>query len=172
GGGAFVNDFEPTRLNNHGQIAFTAEPDVPGEEAIFLAGDTTIKQIMRFGQPAPGGGTFSTLELGNIGLNEAGDVAFAFTLEPLQVAPFVNGGVYRYAHRTKKLSPVVIPGVTRTRQGVTLLGAGFNVSLNNGGALAFGAFIDMPQGPKQGVFVAETTGGITAVATYGTAAPG
>src|SRR5436309_1052701 len=38
GGGAFVSDFEPTGLNNRGQLAFTAEPDVPGEEAVFLAG--------------------------------------------------------------------------------------------------------------------------------------
>ncbi len=28
GGGAFGSDFEPTALNNHGQLAFTAEPDV------------------------------------------------------------------------------------------------------------------------------------------------
>src|ERR1041385_5703193 len=36
GGGAFVSDFEPTALNNHGQIIFTAEPDEPGEEGVFL----------------------------------------------------------------------------------------------------------------------------------------
>ena len=53
GGGAFVNDFEPTRLNNRGQLAFTAESDQPGEEAVFLAGGGTIQQIMRFGLNAP-----------------------------------------------------------------------------------------------------------------------
>src|SRR5438105_3476903 len=96
--GAFVSDFEPTRLNNRGQIAFTAEPDVAGEEAVFLAGGGTIQQIMRFGEPAPGGGTFSTFELGPLGLNDSGDVALAFMLDPLQFDPFINGGVYRYSH--------------------------------------------------------------------------
>src|SRR5258708_7252523 len=82
GGGVFGNDFEPTGLNNRGQLAFTAEPDAPFEEGIFLAGSGGIQQIMRFGQSAPGGGTFSAAELGVIGLNDVGDGAFAFSLVP------------------------------------------------------------------------------------------
>src|SRR2546426_2978706 len=112
GGGKFVSDFEPTRLNNRGQVAFTAEPDVPGKEAVFLAGGGTIEQIMRFGQPAPGGGTFSTFELGPIGLNDSGDLALPFMLEPLQFDPFINGGVYRYSHITPDLTAGLDPRPT------------------------------------------------------------
>src|ERR1035437_3013470 len=56
GGGLFANDFEPTRLNNRGQVAFTAEPDPIGGEAVFLATSDGIQQMMRYGQPAPGTG--------------------------------------------------------------------------------------------------------------------
>jgi hypothetical protein len=59
GGGAFVNDFEPTALNNKGQLVFTAEPDMPGEEGAFLADGGSIQPMARFGQSAPGGGSFS-----------------------------------------------------------------------------------------------------------------
>src|SRR5258708_40004127 len=43
GGGAFTNDFEPSALNNRGQLAFTAEPDGPFEEGVFLAGSGGIQ---------------------------------------------------------------------------------------------------------------------------------
>ncbi|HXJ56813.1 MAG TPA: choice-of-anchor tandem repeat NxxGxxAF-containing protein, partial [Verrucomicrobiae bacterium] len=69
GGGAFTTDFEPSALNNRGQLAFTADLAVPGEpeqfhEGLFLAGGGNLQQIVRFGQSAPGGGTFSVGELG------------------------------------------------------------------------------------------------------------
>src|SRR5437016_6307698 len=43
GGGAFTADFEPSALNNRGQLAFTADLAVPGDqgefhEGLFLAG--------------------------------------------------------------------------------------------------------------------------------------
>ncbi len=41
GGGAFVNDFEPTALNDRGQLAFTAEPATPGKEAVFVGAQDT-----------------------------------------------------------------------------------------------------------------------------------
>src|SRR5438105_6976841 len=55
-----------------------------------------------------------------------------------------------------------VPGV-----GV-LLGAGFAVSLNNQGALAFEAYTDTADGPKQGTFVAAKDNMITTVAMHGT----
>src|SRR5260370_35997542 len=35
GGGAFTTDFEPTALNNRGQLAFTADLAVPGDGESF-----------------------------------------------------------------------------------------------------------------------------------------
>src|SRR5438477_6723607 len=47
GGGAFTTDFEPTALNNRGELAFTADLAVPGhegefEEGLFLANGGTV----------------------------------------------------------------------------------------------------------------------------------
>jgi len=172
GGGAFVNDFEPTRLSNRGQIAFTAEPDVPGEEGIFLAGGGTSQQIMRFGQPAPGGGTFSTFELGNIGLNDFGDAAFAFTLEPLNFGPPIFGGVYRWSHVTQTLSPVVVPNVTPDPKGGFFVGVHFNVSLNEFGWIVFAGFVtNTPVGLSYGLFVQDHFGHIRSVVRPGDPSP-
>jgi hypothetical protein len=171
GGGAFTNDFEPSRLNNHGQLAFTSEPDVPGEEAIFLAGPEGITQIMRFGQAAPGGGIFSTFELGAIGLNEAGDLGFAFTLEPLTFAPAIYGGIYRWSHRTQTLTPIVVPNVTPAPGGGTFVGAQFAVSLNNQGTMAFGGFVGAPAAPGVAIFTADRSGFISSVAQPGDPTP-
>src|SRR5216684_1366783 len=41
-------------------------------EGVWLASGGKIIPIMRHGQPAPGGGTFSTNENGTLGLNDAG----------------------------------------------------------------------------------------------------
>src|SRR5438034_7979917 len=45
GGGVFTNDFEPSALNNRGELLFTAEPDKPGSEGIFLAYHGELSQI-------------------------------------------------------------------------------------------------------------------------------
>src|SRR5437016_12460100 len=95
GGGTFNNDFEPSAINNRGEMAFTADLIEPGQEGVFLVRGSKLSQVLRFGQPAPGGGTFSVAELGNIGLNDEGDAAVEFSLEPRQFDPLVNAGVFR-----------------------------------------------------------------------------
>src|SRR5258706_870770 len=170
GGGAFVSDFEPTALNNRGQLAFTSESEVPGEEAVFLAGGGTIQQIMRFGQSAPGGGTFSVFEMGNIGLNDAGDAAFGFSLDPLACGPPINGGLYRWSQSSGTLSATVIPNVTPEPNGGTFVGINFGVTLNNKGDVAFTGYVtNTPTGPGQGFFVQSASGSISTIARTGDA---
>jgi len=172
GGGAFVSDFEPTGLNNRGQLAFTAEPDVPGEEAVFLAGGGTIQQLMRFGQSAPGGGTSSLYEMGNIGLNDSGDAAFAFTLEPFDFSEPLHGGVYRWSARNQTLSPVVIPNVTPDPNGGVFVGVDFDAHLNNRGDVAFTGYVtNTPSGPGQGFFVQSKSGSISTIIRTGDSSP-
>jgi len=132
GGGVFVSDFEPTALNNHGQLVLTAESHDPGEEAVFLAGGGTLQQIMGFGQSAPGGGTTSLYVLGNIGLNDSGDAAFAFSLAPLDFGPPINGGIYRWSHPSGTLSAAVVPNVTPDPRVGVFAGVNFNTSLKTG----------------------------------------
>ncbi len=172
GGGAFVSDFEPTALNNRGQIAFAAEPDVPGEEAVFLARGGTIQQFMRFGQSTPGGGTASIYELGNIGLNDSGDAAFAFTLEPLDFGPPLNGGLFRWSHSSGTLSAAVVPNVTPAPNGGVFVGINFSVSLNNTGDVAFTGYVtNTPVGLGEGFFVQSAFGSISSIARTGDSSP-
>src|SRR5262245_37099738 len=74
GGGNFTFDFQPTAINSRGEVAFTAGLITDGNaEGVFVARQGQVNQVMRYGQPAPGGGTFGPFELGRLGLSEGGD---------------------------------------------------------------------------------------------------
>jgi hypothetical protein len=120
-------------------------------------------QIMRFGQNAPGGGVFSTAELGNIGLNDAGDAVFAFSLDPLDFGPPIVGGVYRWSQATQTLSPVVVPDVTAAPGGGVFKGIHFNTPLNNRGTVAFCAYITTPGGPHTGIYIQDRHGNMATI---------
>jgi hypothetical protein len=183
GGSKFTNDFEPSRLNNNGDLAFTTDLTDQQQEGVFLATGGQILPIMRYGQEAPGGGTFGGGVFGNLGLNDAGDLAIAFSLEPFPTNPFgVNVGLYRWSHGTQTLTPVLVPKVTPAPGGVTFAGANFHVVLNNQGAIAFGALTATDKGihiPGEnyvgfgvGAYVVDPQGKITAVALPGDPVPG
>jgi len=173
GGGVFTNDFEPTALNNRGQLAFTAEPDKPGEEGIFLAHHGTLSQVVRFGESAPGGGMFTDVEFGDIGLNDAGQVAFGFTLTN-------SAGVYRWSDVDQTLSPILIPNVTLAPGDAGLFGGSSgSPSINNRGTVAFLGDVTNPPPTtfkfkpyRTGVFVADKAGNISTVVRPGDPAPG
>src|SRR5436190_10579099 len=61
GGGNFINDFEPTAINNRGEVGFTADVTTGGE-GVFVGLRGQLTQIMRSGQSAPGGGVFGPNE--------------------------------------------------------------------------------------------------------------
>jgi len=113
GGIFFVHDFEPSGLNSHGDIAFGADVSTGGE-GVFLRHNRQNMQLGRTNGTAPGGGTFDFGFLGPLSLNDQGDVAFAFVLQPFTQPPplGVNAGTYRYSHTTGDVTPVVIPFVT------------------------------------------------------------
>jgi hypothetical protein len=182
GGGKFTNDFEPSRLNNRGELAFTTDLTDHQQEGVFLATGGQILPIMRYGQPAPGGGTFGAAEFGYLGLNDAGDMALPFSLEPATTPLGVNVGLYRWSHATQTLTPVLVPGVTPAPGGGTFAGAGGSVVLNNPGAIAFTALTATDKGihiPGEnyvgfgvGAYVVDPQGKITAVAIPGDPVPG
>ena len=172
GGGVFTNDFEPDTLNDFGVLAFTAEPVQPGSEGIFVAAPgRPIQQIMRFGQSAPGTGgrVFSNGEMGNLGLNLRGDVAFSFFLDP--VANTWDSGTFYWSHTTHTLTPVLVPG-TPAPGGGTFLGGNFFATLNNFGLIGFSGFINTPSGPQSGAYVRRLNGPIQKIAAPGDPAPG
>jgi hypothetical protein len=176
-GGTFTFDFEPGGLNNKGQVVFTADLDegaAGGGEGVFLGGKGGLSQIIRFGESAPGGGTF-----GGFGsfspdtINDSGDAAFGFGLDPFTSPLGANAGVYRYDHGSGKVTAVVVPGVTPVpgAPGQTFAGAFFAPSLNNRGDLAFAALVPATVGFEaplgQGVYLASPKGTISKIVSPG-----
>jgi hypothetical protein len=183
GGGNYTFDFESGGINNQGQVVYTADLDAgSGDfgEGIFIAGKGGAVQVLRAGQAAPGGGTFGGFgSLSPDAINDSGDVAVSFGLDPLTLPIGTNAGTYRYDHATGKLSAIVVPGVTAAPGGGTFQGSLFHPSINNNGDVAFAGIVPATIGPGSsidlgaGVFVADKQGHLTDVARPGDAtAPG
>ena len=87
---------------------------------------------------------------------------------------------YRFSSSAHRVSPVVIPGVTRAPGGGVFAGASFGASLNDRGDLVFAGIVPTDQGlpfPEQhglgqGLFRARRKGAIASVVSPGDAAPG
>ena len=177
GGGTFINDFEPWSINAASDIAFAADLSNGGEsigEGIFVFRNGQLSEIVRAGQPAPGGGTFTNGVLSHSPINDKGDVAFAFLLGDFPLA-----GVYHFTRANGTLSAVMVPGVTPVPGGGgTFQGASENASLNNGGTIAFAGVISTTKGlPADGglgvgVFEVNRFGYISNVVSPGDPAPG
>src|SRR5437016_955737 len=75
-GGFRAGDIEPYGLNDNGQVSFASDLTIGGE-GVFTGTPGNIQQILREGEPAPGGGTFGGYGvLTYASLNNAGDLAF------------------------------------------------------------------------------------------------
>ncbi len=182
GGGNFTFDFEPWCINNRGEVAFAADLTTGGE-GVFLGRKGQLSQITRSGLPAPGGGTFGFFGVaGHTALNEEGDVAFAFNLDPPTLPAGVNFGLYRYSHVNGTLSALMVPGVTPAPGGGTFQGAYIHTSMNNRGDVVFAGIVPTDAGimvPDQpylglgmGIFLADKKGKIASVVSPGDPAPG
>ena len=79
----FVAGLEfPVALNNAGQVAFFADvADGSRSDTVLYRGDGSgLVPIAREGQPAPGGGTYSSLSTERLDINNAGQVVFFGTI--------------------------------------------------------------------------------------------
>jgi hypothetical protein len=188
GAGFRINDFEPNGLNNHGEVLFgddlgtTSDPSSFYGEGIFLRGKGPETLLARSNAAAPGGGTFDFSFLGPSSLNDEGDAAFAFLLQPAG-SPFgVSAGTYRYSHTTHAVTPVAVSGVTPAPGGGVFAGMSFSPSLNNRGDLVFPGIVPTDKGihvPGEpyvglgvGLYKAGAAGQLSKVVTPGDAAPG
>jgi hypothetical protein len=183
GGGTFTVDFEPGGFNIHGQAVFAADlADATGQdigEGVFLARHSGLRQLARIGEPAPGGGTFGgALSLSPPAINEQGNVAFAFGLDPLELPIGVNAGVYRYTRSTHQVSAVVVPGVTGVPGGGTFAGANYRTGINEHGDVVFSGTEPATIGPGasiglgHGVFEQRPNGRIRDIVAPGDPVPG
>jgi hypothetical protein len=182
GGGTFTFDFEPSAINNRGEIPFTADVTADGEEGVFLSSGGQLTQILRAGQPAPGGSTFGPIEFGRLGVNDDGDIAIPFSLEPFDSSsPAPNAGLFRFSHSAQTLSRVAGPG-TLVPGGEHLAAVYFSTAMNNRADILFtgivtGGDIDPTSPPGfmglgAGLFLADKHGAISNVVRPGDPAPG
>ena len=178
GGGNFSNDFEPSALNDRGDAAFTADLTTGGE-GVFLVRNGVIAPVVRAGDAVPGGGTFAEFELGRLGLNDSGNLAVPFTLDPLTSPAGLNSGIFRFSEGT--LSAVARAGDAAPGGG-TFGGVWFHTSLNNAGKMVFTGIVsgaDLSPGSPPGdsgmgagLFAADALGTLSSVVRPGDAAPG
>src|ERR1051325_7534318 len=183
--GTFIGDFEPYAINERGEVGFAAALSYDAvndaAEGRFAGKPGQVRQIIRGGEAAPGGGTFGGLGIfGFLGLNNAGDISFCFGLDPFMTPLGVNAGVYRYSHKTRTLSAIVVPGETSAPGGGTFVGGDYYTGINERGDVVFtGKFSGPPcrtapcfDGLRDGVFLASAKGGLVAVVRPGDAGPG
>ena len=167
-GGYLINDFEPGGINNRGDVIFgadighTPDPATVYGEAVYVLSAGKLTQLARPGLAAPGGGTFSFGFLARVAINDEGDGAFVFVLDP-SIPCCINAGLYRYSRDkgNKVLSAVVVPGQTPYPLPLvgTFPGVGFGASLTNRGDLAFTGVVNN----SGDIFVADKQDRITAV---------
>ncbi|MGE5731369.1 MAG: choice-of-anchor tandem repeat NxxGxxAF-containing protein, partial [Gemmatimonas sp.] len=177
-------DFEPGGLNNHGDMAFGADIG-PGVEGVFLRHNGQFAQLGGAGEAAPGGGTFGFAFLGPVDLNDQGDVAFNFLLEPFTPPFGVNAGTYRYSHSTRSVTPIMMPFITPAPGGGTFQGTVFYPTINNRGDVVFPGIVETANGVHTmpptgeayiglgiGIYRSDTRDHISSEVSPGDAAPG
>ena len=184
GGAIFSFDFEPSAINNIGQVPFTADIDTSGDEGVFVASAGHLSQLVRAGLHGPSGVTFGPGELGRLGLDSGGDVGLGFLLQPFDpnLPLGLNAGVFRSSQATKALTGVEIPGAPAPGGG-TFQGTFFNLGMNNQGDLVFpglatGTAVEPPgtppnyNGMAMGLFRQDHSGTAARLVMPGDGAPG
>ena len=181
GGGSFIADFEPSAVNGRGEVAFTADlsPDGVNDigEGTFVGTPGHIVNVARVGQAAPRGASTLIFELGRMGLNNRGDVSFAFAMNPFTTPVGFNAGVYRQLHNSSKLEALLTPGDPAPGGG-TFGGTWFHTGINATGATVFSGIVSASSaqppnynGMAEGLFLAKPDGTVVKVVRPGDPAP-
>jgi hypothetical protein len=174
-------DFEPGGVNAFGDLAYVADLENGGNpvgEGVFARVGGIATRIARAGDPAPGGGTFGGFgALSTIDINNSGQVAFAFGLEPFTFPFGANDGVYRYDSATGVLRALMVPYVTDAPGGGKFQGSFFHASINNIGDVVFPGIVPStagrcPGGLGLGIYKVNPQGRIQKVMEPGDKAPG
>jgi hypothetical protein len=174
-------DFEPGGVNAFGDLAYGCDLESAGNpvgEGVYARVGGITTRIMRAGDPAPGGGTFGGFGVFSpVDINNSGQVAFAFGLEPFMSPLGANAGLYRYDSSTGVLRALMVPYVTDAPGGGKFQGSFFRASINNNGDVAFPGIVPStagrcPNGLGLGVYKANPNGNILKVAAPGDKAPG
>lgn len=155
GNGSFNTSFSNPVLNDVGQVAFTATlagttGGIGDDFGIFRGDGSTVTQIVREGQAAPGGNDLYAI-FGLPSLNNAGQVAFTAALAVTSGGSIDSGGIFRGDGETTTQ-------IVRTGQATPSGIASFRHfnrvqrTLNNNGQVAFSASLT---GSLSGGFIGD-----------------
>jgi len=129
-GGAF-SSFDAPSLNAGGQLAFVGMVDT-GTTGLYFFSQGQITRLAAVGDPAPGGGAFTSLA--SPSLNSAGDVSFTGGLSLIHPSCcFEPSGVFLYSGGN--FSRIVLPGDSSPE--LSTFSSGLTPSLNGSGEVAF-----------------------------------
>ncbi|MEM7577541.1 MAG: choice-of-anchor tandem repeat NxxGxxAF-containing protein [Planctomycetota bacterium] len=176
---------EGLALNDAGTLGFSLDAfgDNPnsGREQIVLQDGLTTTQILREGDPAPGGGLLFTNGVRSVILNEAGQAAFSARLFGEDVTSSSDEGIYRWNPDTGSLINIVRKGQSAPGGG-TFTGTAFQSNeqfatprMNNAGSVIFSADVRGTSFGDQGIFRYDDGPGggtITNIVRQGDALPG
>lgn len=170
-GGSLVNDFELGDWNANGDGVFAADLS-SGGELVLRANGTTLSEIVRPGDPSPGGGTFGSYILEWSAINDTGQAAFSFLVGPFGFPFGLNGGVFRQS-AGGVLEELVTPGVTVAADGSLLQGA-LGADIDGDGNVVFEGIVPsiaflFPA--ASGVYRASSPGVVEAIASPGLLPP-
>jgi hypothetical protein len=132
-------------INSAGEIAFDAQI-ATGGTAIVIASRGQLRKIAKTGEPAPGGVTYGPFTLGLTSVNEWGDVAFDFFLDPITLPLGTSAAVFRYDALTGAVRAVELPGVTADPRGGVLRGETQRPRIDDRRDIVFGAIVSTTQG--------------------------
>jgi hypothetical protein len=111
-----------------------------------------------------------------LSLNDHGDLAFAFSLEPFEIPLETTAGLFTYEQRTGRLSALVLPGVSLSSD--AFVGVGLGPTITNRAAVAFSGLVPATVGPGAdagvgtGLFVRDAANRMLRLVEPGSPAPG
>lgn len=159
--------------NNQGQIAYAAVLEGTDENrALFIAGPGDVTELLRKGDPVPGGNGFFEDFFFPVGPNESGQVAFIASISGSSGGEDDNEGVYLASDGEI---------IELAREGDTAPGGDgsfgdfeFLTGINGSGEAAFNVMLDGTSGGEsdnEALYIASEAG-ITELARKGDPAPG
>jgi len=154
GGGTHEFYFVPQAINDNGDVSFDSSlSEFPnGGEGLFLSRHGVNTQITRTGLPAPGTsttfGTYGMIAPPGSGINNNGDMAFAFALgfpDPNPLPFSTIAGVWRYDASHNTVTKVHVPGDPAPGH-TTFQGTSISPTINNNGVVIAVGIIDTDKG--------------------------
>jgi hypothetical protein len=159
-GGQFTEVMAPS-LNDSGRVAFFGAVSSPGRSGIFISKAAGVIPIVRVGDPAPGGGIFSSFSAPH--LNAVGQVAFGSS----SLGSDDVSGIFLFSP-DEGLRSVMREGDPAPGGG-TFTGFSSLITLDNRGQVAFPNFVEDP--PGAGAFLFDG-GNLEVIARPSDPAPG